>query len=384
MLVLDINDIEITVADGEAVVFREPGIAVVDERETVFGTAALGRSRLEPRLTHDQFWQKMNADPVNPPGRGIRNQADLVYNHMLAIKEALGIGADSEIAVSVPSNVTSDQLSLLLGIANEAKLKVTHFIDSAVGAASSIRLPETCVLVDIAWHRAILTQLAVGEEVSRQGISESQTLGLASLLEGWIDVVADNFVRQTRFDPLRIAATEQQVFDQVLAHVTSQSSDSTVVVEHAGQSRSVDIDSTMLATKSSARFEAFGEALGPPTTLIATPRVGRLPGCVEFLESSGHRVLVLDDAAAVAALARNANAVTQGEEVQFIRRVRSEGQIAETTAATAVPRGVPTHLLCGSTAIPLGTGRSAADHPESAGIGYGFRIQRNELSLIHI
>ena len=177
-----------------------------------------------------------------PRAPGIGNQADLVYRHLLHIKSAAGIGDDDELFVAVPSASTPEQLALLLGIAREAKLNVRAIIDAAVAAASSSRLPERCKLIDVLLHRAAIMDLAIGEDARRDGVGEIPEAGLMQLLEGWVDTVADSFVRETRLDPLRIAETEQQVFDQVFAQTLSEGAkELSISVVHRGGERRVRV-----------------------------------------------------------------------------------------------------------------------------------------------
>lgn len=380
MLTLDINDIEITLAQEAEIRFREPGIAIVNDAETTFGETALKRSRLDPRHTHNQFWQRLNADPVTPPGRGVKNQADLVYQHLLALKEATGLRDDDELIVVVPSSTTNEQLSLLLGIAQEAKLTVLGFVDAAVAGASNLRLPETCCVLDIGWDRASITELSVDELVSWQAITESQSIGLASLIEGWIDVVADRFVNETRFDPLRIADTEQQVFDQVLAAIQTEFAELVISIDHEGHTRRVDIDSAALAAKSRPRFEAVAAQIGQTTTIVATNRAQRIPGLLPFLTNGGHQILNLEIDAAITACNQHADVLRNASSVQYIRQLPSQGVQAASPAPA--PQSAPTHLLCGSTAIALDNGRAAGEHPACRGLEHAFRISKAESGYV--
>jgi len=112
MLVLDINDVEITVSRDGAVLYREPGVALADRDGATFGFAALAKSRTRPRQSHNEFWQRLNGDPVKPQGRGVANQADLVYLHLQAIRAAAGIDQDEPAVVAAPSLVSAPQPAL--------------------------------------------------------------------------------------------------------------------------------------------------------------------------------------------------------------------------------------------------------------------------------
>jgi len=51
---LELNDTEISLAQGLDVVYRQPGVAVVLEDRVSFGDAALEQTRLHPRQAQTQ------------------------------------------------------------------------------------------------------------------------------------------------------------------------------------------------------------------------------------------------------------------------------------------------------------------------------------------
>ena len=135
MLLLDINDIEITLLQDGETLYREPGFAFVSRRHAVFGNEAWAQARLHPRQSHNEFWQRLNADPVTPGGRGIGNQADLVYLHLQAVRKTITSSKRVPVVVAAPSATTPQQLGVLLGIAAEAGFDVQAIVDASVAAA---------------------------------------------------------------------------------------------------------------------------------------------------------------------------------------------------------------------------------------------------------
>lgn len=379
VLVLDINDSEIALARDGEVVYRQPGVALVEGRRVLFGDAALARSRLHPRQAHSEFWQRLNADPVVPGGRGVANQADLVYLQLREMLAALGERSRPEAVAAIPPTASNAQLSLLLGIAGEAGLHLSAFVDAAVAAASARPLDGACRLVDLALHRATVAAVDVRQDdggrfhVRRVAADEVPAVGLASLMEGWIDAVADRFVESTRFDPLRVAATEQQVFDQVRDGVARQRSELTIQVRHGSAAHQVQIPWRAFAEKAEQRYRLLARGIGAPGPVLLTHRAQRPPGLVAFLEAAGYRVTRLPEDAALAGVRRRAEQFAAASDgARLVAALPAE---SAPTAPAANHRS-PTHLLCDGVAMPLAQDMPAAAHPAAGGAN-GFLIRRN-------
>ena len=371
MLLLDINDTEIRLSrDGEEL-YAQPGIALVERGRTLFGDEASAQSRLHPRQTHNEFWQRLNADPVTPAGRGVANQADLVYLHLRRVLDGMEIDR-AELVVAAPSTVAPAQLGMLLGIASEVGLDIRAVVDAAVAAASVQPLTASCRFVDITLHRAFVTELEVQDgTVSRGAVEEVPAAGFAALVEGWVDTVADGFVQATRFDPLRIAATEQQVFDQLLTRVDASNAEIAVAVEHDGVSREVNVGRRALRQKSEQRYGLLATAIGPPTTLLISHRVRALPGLAASLQEAGHRIVAVPADGVASAVSRHETLFAP--DAAGAKMVSSLPLLAESADSKTRQRPAPTHLLCGAVAFPLAEDVDAADHPASTSAG--FRIQ---------
>ncbi len=390
MLVLEINDAEIVLGRDGEVLYRQPGVAVVDPDGAVFGHQALARSRLHPQQTHNAFWQRLNADPVTPAGPGVANQADLVYLQLGSIRAAAGLdlpGNDrTAVVVAAPATLAPEQLAVLLGIAHEAGFDVVAIVDSAVAAACLQPLAGRCRVVDVSLHRSLVTQLDIDDAeeamLCRTAVDEIPAAGYAVLVEGWVDVVADRFVDGTRFDPLRIAETEQQVYDQVVAGIQAGGPELTIEIVHGDVTRRVSVSRHALAEKSRQRYDLLARSIGDPTTLAISHRVQRLPGLASFLQELGHDLRPLSTTAVATGIAEHA---ARFEPPTGEARGRKAGARLVTAlparregASGAIRRRPPTHLLCGTLAVSLGDDTSAREHPGCMGGSPGFRILRRE------
>ncbi len=378
MWVLELSDAEITLSRDGTVVYREPGVASLAGRTPTFGDAALATSRLDPRRSENQYFARMNAEPVTATAPGVANQADLVYRHLRHIASLADLDGEM-LCIAVPSASTPEQLGLLLGIAQEAGLPVGALADAAVAATCTRALPQETRVVDVSLHRASVATLACGTTVRRVHAEEVPEAGLLRLLEGWVDAVADRFVAETRFDPLTIAAAEQQVFNQVYAAVVDADgpgAELSVEVAHNGDTRTVEVPFSALAVKSAQRYELLGQRIGPPATLAMTHRAQRLPGLADFLSSLGHAQVRLDADAVRAGVQACADALEGGDGISFVSALpaRHNGPPGSATPEQAVG----THLLCGVTAAALRDAFEATDHPEAGDLGAAFRVIRRD------
>ncbi len=380
MWTLELNDTEISLAQGLDVVYRQPGVAVVLDDRVSFGDAALEQTRLHPRQAQTQYWHQLSADPIAVGGRTIKNHADLVYQHLLEIKRLGNLPENEPVFVAVPSNTSPEQLSLLLGIANEASIQISALADLAVATASTLARPGHCTFLDNGFHRTILTRLETNGSVSRTSYSEAAETGFQALVEGWIDAVADLFVQETRFDPLRIADTEQQLFSHVLKNVASCVDEFLVEVSHAGESRRVAVTRSLLATKSSQRLDALLQQIGDPTTIVLSHRIARVPGLTEVLRAAGHDVNVVEPHAIFsAAMAHEKNSAQSDGGVSFITQFASANSRDEPTNLIRVR---PTHLLHGTEATSLSDVISDQNQTSNNVRGFCIELEGSEYRVL--
>jgi hypothetical protein len=132
--ILEINDADLTVYHDREAVFHSWRVAVVQGDNVQFGDDALALSRIHPRQTHQQYFARLNVDPLPGPGGTVRHHADLVYLHLQTLKPVIDEHG-GEVLLAVPGVLSPDQLGVLLGVMQEAGIGVTGFVDSAVAAA---------------------------------------------------------------------------------------------------------------------------------------------------------------------------------------------------------------------------------------------------------
>ncbi len=77
--VLEFNDAGLRVSDDSGVLFSSPGYALVDGKRIEFGENARKESRLNPLNCYNQFWHKLNLDPLARPVAHNRHNADIAF-----------------------------------------------------------------------------------------------------------------------------------------------------------------------------------------------------------------------------------------------------------------------------------------------------------------
>jgi hypothetical protein len=369
--ILEINDADLTLFRGTEVLHRAPAAAVVLGRELHFGEDALKLSRIHPRQTHLQYFSRLNGDPLPVPGERARNHADLVYLHLQQFKPLIE-AAGGKVLLAVPGVLSGDQLGVLLGVLQEVGIGVHGFVDSAVAAVCLQEAPAQAYFLDVMMQRSVVTTLGIDGDVRRAAVQEIQDCGLSRLLEGWLNVIADRFVRETRFDPLHAAASEQQLFDQLYRWIRSgaEGPDLVVDIEHQDHTRRTEIARGMLEDKGEQRFGQLADALPRGAHVFISHRAASLPGLQRAL--AGLHVVAVPlpaDALPRGCLDHLPQILPKDGELRLVTRLPHASQVKEAPPAMPATDRQPTHLLRGHEAWPLGH----ADLPVPLGAnGQGF------------
>jgi len=365
--VLDLNDSELRIArlgaDASEVVVQSNGFALIDDRSIVFGDPALKQFRLHPRKINNQFWNRLNTEPLPTRAPNAANHADLVFRHFAELLREAKFAPGDECFIATPGTTTNEQLGLLLGIAGEARAAVTGLVDAGLVASVAHPAPKRLVHVDVSLHRAVVTELGKGEGLARQRADEIAELGLANLLEAWANVIADRFVRDARFDPLSIAATDQQVYDRLIDWLLdpTRPREFGVDVDHRGSVRRAEINADALIAKVAQRYRML-DRFADGSTVFLSHRAARLPGLSEYLASIAARVVALDrmdlfrGVAAHQSLIRsdpNALRLVTRLPVAPVAPVERERESPPPTTLRLAPER-PTHVLFGADAVAIG------------------------------
>jgi FHA domain len=381
-----LNDAAITLLHNERIVYREPGFALLDERELVTGNEAFSNSRIHPRRVQHRYWTNLGIAPLEVQRFSHLSAADLVSRQLEQMWRAAD-GSASELVVAVPAYMDTSQLGLFLGIAGELKLPVIAMVDAAVAATRREYRNAVPVHIDIGLHAATLTRLAQPGHAQVERVEVLQDCGIYALNDIWLNTLAEAFVQQSRFDPLHTAETEQMLLDNLATWLSRSAQRDRVELEltYGGISHKAEVESLALIGAAAPVYQPIASKLRALYRAEETPaiqvtdRIARLPGLPDMLKARvGGELFVLEPGAtARGALARIRDSAARGSAVSLRRQLPWDqaGLEVDRDETARVHAGVPTHLLYGSkayaiaTSPPLVIGSQAVDGERVIGLG---------------
>jgi len=363
LLAAHINDAGISVLSADRILYREPGFALLEDDDLTTGMKAFQNARVKPRRIQNRFWSDLKTDPL--PDRRFQHlsAADLVSRHFEQVWQSVSSSGD-RLVIAVPAYMNNANLGLFLGIANELKVPVVGLVDAAVAATRREYKGAIPVHVDLGLHVATLSRLAqTGQaQLDRSAIIDSS--GLMSLYDAWIRVIADAFVKQSRFDPLHTAETEQLLHDRLSDWLAAASSSDKVTldVEYRGISHSAELESLHLISAAAPVYQRIASQLRAIFRADETPaiqlsdRAARMPGLADMLGARvGGEVFLLEPGATARGLVTRCQDMQRGDGgVTLIRQLpwdQTAVQIRRNDAPAAA--GLPTHLLFDNTAFNI-------------------------------
>jgi hypothetical protein len=344
-IAIELNDGGVTIARQGTLLPESPGYALVDGENLVVGAEARDRARLQPRHVFNRFWDRLALDPLPRPTPAARTQADLACAHLAHIWRHVREGADG-VVFAVPGSFSRTQLGLLLGIAQSCSIPVLGMVDAAVAATPASEGGRKLVHVDLQLHRAVVTALRFDASLMRTGVGTHAEVGLASLHDASVKLIAELFVRHTRFDPLHRAKTEQQLYDllpECLGRLR-------------GKTHAVLLQRDQLLQALAPRYRQLATLIeetqesGGPRLVHLSARANALPGLADRIgELPGCEVVALEPgAAALGALAQVAEIRSPEGSIRFVSALgggRRVVPVREAEPPREHARLRPTHVL---------------------------------------
>ncbi|MGD8645063.1 MAG: FHA domain-containing protein [Desulfobacterales bacterium] len=380
LIALELNDAGIIAAagtparllklDGQAT--ESPGFALPQKDGLLVGKEAEGKAHLFPRQTLNRFWDQLNTEPLEQPAKyAPQSHAEIVYHHMAHIWQAIQKQGD-EVVLVVPDFYGRQQLGLILGIAQELSMDVKGFVPMAL-AASLVACPGQLLMhLDIHLHRIEVNYLKQGEEhLTIEDSAITAGKGLIHLQRDWVETIAQEFVGSTRFDPLHLAASEQELYDRlpgVLSHLHHNSAMVFDMID-AGTAYSITLKPDLFAHKAQTIYEDVCRLIEglrnkhgkqePMLALQLSHRISRLPGFREILSTiEDTQIIELERGAAangVLEIWRQFSDQPNTEGISFFtsRPWRQSRPKLGVEPSVETADMLPTHLLHRSVAYPI-------------------------------
>jgi len=312
---LEIVDAALVAVREGVRVAASPGVAIVaPSGPPKVGEAAFAEQRLQPVFAADRFWTDLAPESLAGSAGQAASHADLAYAHLGSVWRAVAAAGD-EAVLALPGSMRLHQAGLLLGIARRLGIPVAGAVDSAVAATAGLAARADVLHLDVQLHQAVLTVLEGETVLRRLRVEVAPRAGLKAMFGAWAQLVSEAMVRRTRFDPLHLATTEQQLHERLpgwLAALAGQES-LDVTIEGGGGSHAATVRREQFTLAAEAWYAQLAELVRAghrsdgPATLALSARAGLLPALAERLGAMpGLDVVVLPEAAAAEAAAARA------------------------------------------------------------------------------
>jgi len=214
---LEVNGAALIGAAEGGVLFNEPGVAFAEKRRVLFGKPAADAARRNPGQGYWNYWDLLSEAPLSRPAGNLRTFADLAHAHLAELWTRFRKSAEDieGVILVVPAGAGDDRLALLLGIAEEVGLPVAGLVESGVAAVREIASGSSCVHIDADGERIAASRLDLHEgRICSEELLFNGRPGLRHLRAAAVAYVAGRFVAESRFDPLDLPETEQQLAEQ--------------------------------------------------------------------------------------------------------------------------------------------------------------------------
>lgn len=363
---LDINDCKLQLWHGDAHL-QSPGYALLQGRQYRFGAPARAAARVQPRDINTRFWWQLSTEALQPALGPARHTGDLVHAHLQELhREA---GKPPEILIAVSGSMQREQLALLLGIVQQCPFDAVGLVHRSVALASLYGGSGRVFHLESQLHQAAISELTGSAgSIELQRTVPLPGCGLLQLQEKLVETIAAAFIRQTRFDPRRKAASEQQLYDRLPHALRALGDSSETNIEVNGYRARINRSDLLGAGQ--RLFDSAPQVMGalrPEDRVIVDPIANLMPGLADHFPQME---VVADDGVRQALQRHQDRLIQRGQALSFITSLpcpeaattppaQSSPVVTADIAVAKAP--APTHLLHDARALPLAAaGRALA------------------------
>ncbi len=292
MHIIDINDWELQCFTGAGdLVYTAPCTASFDDRNVFLGAEALARAKIFPQTFTSNYLYQINEAPLTRTFGNLRTYADLGFKQFEDLREKAQV---RKAVFLVPSYLQDQYLGLLAGVAKAANITPVGFIDHCLACAYNTSLNQSFTSLDIGLNQTSVSSIEVENQEFRITSASQTSFGTIGIADNWISCIADEFIRNFRFDPLYSAATEQQTFDEVISWIESGMlpADLKISVRSEDSERSITVIPDLLQKYLVAKLDEVN--LDETTAVVLSHRFNRIPLMKGLLEDRVSQFYIAD------------------------------------------------------------------------------------------
>jgi hypothetical protein len=363
MLAIELNSGGHVVLEG-AETALVPALAVLEPPALLLGATAARRARLAPLFVSRAHWEHPGSTPLARGLPGATTHGEVAFAQL---RELWPVASRTG-AVAVSPATSPDDLGQLAGLFQAADREPLVWVDAAVAGTAERASTARALWVEAEAGRTVLAELqreplVAGWQVRRTRVEVSRAVGTSRIDDAVARAIANHFLRVARFDPLAVAATEQELYDSLSGVQAALAGEAPVVVVlgsgHAAREATIDRAELALACQALVaevlRLVQSARRAGEPLTVHVGARLANLPGLVAALRALPD--LVVDQlplAAAATGAMRLAGTLETGTAAgaRWLLAAPTAAPV-ELQAASLTADDVPTHVLWQGRAWPL-------------------------------
>jgi hypothetical protein len=390
---LEVVDAALVAVREGARVAASPGVAIVAPAGLKVGETAAAEQRLQPVLAADRFWTDLTTESLAGAAGQAVSHADLAHAHLGAVWRAVATAGD-EAVLAIPGSMRLHQAGLLLGIARRIGIPVAGLVDTAVAATANLSARADVLHLDVQLHQAVLTILEGETVLRRRRVEIAPRAGQKTMYGAWAQLVSEAMVRRTRFDPLHLATSEQQLHERLPGWLAALAGNESldVVIDSGGGSYAATVRRAQFTLAAEAWYAQLAELVRAghrgdgSATLALSARAGLLPSLAERLGAlPGLEVVVLPETAAAEAAAARAAEIGPADPPALVTALaRRHAAVRPVRRASGVPA---THVVLDGRAhaiderpLLIGFGEGGGRRISLGGAGEG--ISRSHCTLV--
>lgn len=357
--VIELNDYQLTLLEldqqGQTISNQQLGYALVENDDVCFGYQAYKQSKTAPAKSFCYYWQRLGYEQIQTNNQSVRHFADLAY---LQLKDLVSQAQScSQIVFIAPSHFSSQQLSLLLGIAQSCQLEVIALVNSAVLALEQPR-GQRYSFYDIGLHYYEQSEIQVDTDISLAETSQRSEKGVYDLyrfLANWLNQL---FISQCRFDASHLASHEQALYLQIATMLLKEDNKYLLTISD----KTLEVELSALNEQISEFFADVIERITKsPTPVIMTERFANLLSGLPVASTlmpyqsvkNYQRVIALKSHLAEHYLNDEAHSMELLTSLPCPKETITQCSLEQATPVSNQCNTLLSHLLCNGVAVPL-------------------------------